>query len=278
MLNPGAEGDRIQELEDAIGLSLPMDVIESLERHDGQSTEANCAFLFGQLVLADCETIHQEQSTWQSYDDGEPLEHHTCYPKEAIENRYYSSFWIPVAGEADGTNWLAIDLSPGKAGSDEQVIDYGADVYDRGVLAPSWGDFLLSYAIFLESGILEEFSQDPDEWSVAFESVWERACLDALVLWSMDGRWPMVEIRPEWRSPAVLGLAESVAASRDFSLMPKLADALEQAGCESPGLLRHCRDRNCTHTRGCWAIDALLGIRQKDRWCHKFEDANWPEN
>jgi hypothetical protein len=37
-----------------------------------------------------------------------------------------------------------------------------------------------------------------------------------------------------------------------------LADALEDAGCEQAGLLRHLRSSG-PHVRGCWAVDLVLG-------------------
>jgi hypothetical protein len=47
--------------------------------------------------------------------------------------------------------------------------------------------------------------------------------------------------------------------SRDFGAMPILADALQDAGCDSEGVLGHCRDENATHLRGCWVVDLVLG-------------------
>jgi len=40
--------------------------------------------------------------------------------------------------------------------------------------------------------------------------------------------------------------------------MPILADALQDAGCDS-ALLSHLRDVNATHVSGCWALDLVLG-------------------
>jgi hypothetical protein len=47
--------------------------------------------------------------------------------------------------------------------------------------------------------------------------------------------------------------------SRDFGAMPILADALQDAGCDSNDILNHCRDANATHVRGCWVVDFVLG-------------------
>lgn len=62
-----------------------------------------------------------------------------------------------------------------------------------------------------------------------------------------------------WRTPAVDTLAQAIYDSRDFTALPILADALEEAGCSLDELLVHCRDPHVKHVRGCWAIDLVLG-------------------
>lgn len=66
------------------------------------------------------------------------------------------------------------------------------------------------------------------------------------------------EFSAAWRTPAVVEIARSLYESRDFREMPRLADALEQAGCTNKAVLEHCRDPNALHIRGCWVIDAVL--------------------
>ena len=62
-----------------------------------------------------------------------------------------------------------------------------------------------------------------------------------------------------WRTPAVNDLSQGIYDSRDFTALPILADALEEAGCLLDDLLSHCRDSKATHARGCWAVDLVLG-------------------
>jgi hypothetical protein len=64
---------------------------------------------------------------------------------------------------------------------------------------------------------------------------------------------------PEWRTTTALALARGTYDQRDFTTMPILADALQDAGCESEDILNHLRDPNATHVRGCWALDLVLG-------------------
>jgi hypothetical protein len=61
-----------------------------------------------------------------------------------------------------------------------------------------------------------------------------------------------------WRTSTAVGLAERMYESRDFGLMPILADALEDAGCDSEAILAHCRGDG-PHVRGCWVVDLVLG-------------------
>jgi hypothetical protein len=46
--------------------------------------------------------------------------------------------------------------------------------------------------------------------------------------------------------------------SRDFSSMPILANALQDAGCDKAEILDHRRGPG-PHVRGCWVVDLVLG-------------------
>jgi hypothetical protein len=63
---------------------------------------------------------------------------------------------------------------------------------------------------------------------------------------------------PQWHTDTTLALARQMYESREFSAMPILADALQDAGCDNTDILDHCRDVNATHCRGCWVLDLLL--------------------
>ncbi|WP_238602612.1 hypothetical protein [Fimbriiglobus ruber] len=67
-----------------------------------------------------------------------------------------------------------------------------------------------------------------------------------------------ITLDPAWQTPTVLSLAEGIYTDSAFDRLPILADALEESGCDNPDLLNHCRSEG-PHTRGCWAIDRLLG-------------------
>ena len=68
-----------------------------------------------------------------------------------------------------------------------------------------------------------------------------------------------VAFDPDWRTDTAVALARRMYESRDFTAMPILADALQDAGCDRDDILAHCRDANATHVRGCWVVDLVLG-------------------
>lgn len=61
-----------------------------------------------------------------------------------------------------------------------------------------------------------------------------------------------------WRSDTAVSLASGIYAERAFDRLPILADALEEAGCDHPDVLSHCRGPG-PHVRGCWVVDGVLG-------------------
>jgi hypothetical protein len=63
---------------------------------------------------------------------------------------------------------------------------------------------------------------------------------------------------PAWCTSDVLAMAQAMYSNRDFSAMPILADALQDAGCDEEDILSHCREDR-EHVRGCWVVDLVLG-------------------
>jgi hypothetical protein len=71
-----------------------------------------------------------------------------------------------------------------------------------------------------------------------------------------------VAFLPEWRTTTTVQLAQQMYESRNFSTMPILADALQDADCDNDDVLNHCRESSGVHVRGCWVLDLILS---KDR-------------
>jgi hypothetical protein len=107
------------------------------------------------------------------------------------------------------------------------------------------------------------YANEGAEW----EAFWEVKCKpipaedEVRVAWLEDlfGDQPAaVSFSDSWRSEAATGLAHAAYDARNFSLLPVLADALEEAGCDNLDLLHHCRGEG-PHVRGCWVVDLVLG-------------------
>lgn len=72
-----------------------------------------------------------------------------------------------------------------------------------------------------------------------------------------DGaRWEAV-----WATATARGVADSIHAARTYGDLPVLADALEEAGCDCPWVLGHCRDPHLVTDRGDWVVDLVRGRR-----------------
>lgn len=66
-------------------------------------------------------------------------------------------------------------------------------------------------------------------------------------------------IDPEWRTSTVVALARQMDGTGDFSAVPILADALQDAGCTDEVMLARCRAPSGIHSRGNWVVDSVLG-------------------
>jgi hypothetical protein len=88
--------------------------------------------------------------------------------------------------------------------------------------------------------------------------VTERAAQCNLVREILGNPFRIIVFDPSWRTTTVVALAGQMYEARDFSALPILADALEEAGCDNDDMLTHCRGDG-PHVRGCWVVDLLLG-------------------
>jgi hypothetical protein len=64
---------------------------------------------------------------------------------------------------------------------------------------------------------------------------------------------------PRCNDGRVEKMARAIYDDRRFTDLPFLADALAEAGCTDEDILAHCRATS-EHVRGCWLLDALLGL------------------
>jgi hypothetical protein len=89
----------------------------------------------------------------------------------------------------------------------------------------------------------------------------ENAHQAALLRDIVDNPFRSVRIDPSWlrwHNGLLVSMVRQMYEPRDFTDMPILADALEDAGCTNADILTHCRSSG-EHVRGCWVVDLLLG-------------------
>jgi hypothetical protein len=90
----------------------------------------------------------------------------------------------------------------------------------------------------------------------------ERAEMADLVREVLGNPFRHEPVEDAWRAAdggTVRRLARAIYDERAYHDLPVLADALEDAGCDSAAILAHCRAGGL-HVRGCWALDRVLGL------------------
>src|SRR5262249_12275543 len=100
-------------------------------------------------------------------------------------------------------------------------------------------------------------------WRAAHQGAWQAAtrALGAVLRGLSGPPFGPARVAPAclaWDAAVVPAIARGIDDERAFERMPILADALEEAGCDSPDLVGHCRGPG-PHWRGCWVVDLLLG-------------------
>jgi cell wall assembly regulator SMI1 len=160
-LSKPATSPQIVELEERIGVKVPVDLRASLESHNGQKDD-RYGFFF-EYPLLSLALIEKAQQLDASLTD-EQLAQREQEEAAAIRKRTPEEFhgkikadakvltrWIRIAGRE---NFLALDLDPGPEGALGQVVALGPDVTPR-VIARSFRQLLQAWANVLESGQYE---------------------------------------------------------------------------------------------------------------------------
>jgi hypothetical protein len=109
--------------------------------------------------------------------------------------------------------------------------------------------------------LVRQVAEDSADWRfprrvVTFAS--ERAAQSDLLREIVGNPFRPAVCDPSWRTTDVLLLAQGIYNDGWFDRMPILADALQDAGCDSADILDHCRGPG-PHVRGCWVVDLVLG-------------------
>lgn len=175
----------VNELEHDLDCTLPQDVRESLQIHDGQERGGiPTGVIFGCMLL-DCEEILQEWQNWRTVNEAylndtpsyevpqapikafagsstnvpiaqptnptnrvwkqDLLGKQDSQPTGAVQIAYAHPAWIPLARDWGGNN-IAVDLAPGPKGRWGQIILMGRDYDCKYVVARSWSAFMATLA------------------------------------------------------------------------------------------------------------------------------------
>jgi hypothetical protein len=115
-----------------------------------------------------------------------------------------------------------------------------------------------------------------DEWTVAWNSARARqAEIVRDIFPPPDHAVRALRCDRSWLTPTVLTLARQADDTGEYGVLPILADALQDAGCDNEFILDRCRASLCKsgkppgspnapsrselHSRGNWVVDLLLG-------------------
>ena len=226
-LSQGATQNDVNELEHELDCTLPMEVRESLQVHDGQERGGRPTGIIFGCMLLDCEEIVQEWKNWKVVNeeyltqpasrDGqmppkafsgpastssqtssqtatnpfwreELLDRQDSQPPRAIQKAYAHPGWIPLARDWGGNN-LAVDLAPGPVGKWGQIIIFGRDYDCKYVVARSWSAFLATVADDMSSEKVFVDDETQELKLREFKAVGvEPAYLDIL-RWRMDQKF-----------------------------------------------------------------------------------------
>lgn len=150
-LNPPATVQKIEEVEQKMGITFPDDVKTFYLIHDGENDEGPGLF-FG-LSFLSLESMLAEWQNWFKLSDDEELQQIESYsvPEGSIKEQYINRYWIPIAHDHGG-NFLGIDLDPDSNGIYGQLINFGRDETVKYVIAHNITDVLAFIAQTLKNG------------------------------------------------------------------------------------------------------------------------------
>ena len=148
-LQEPATEEQIEELESAIGKTLPQDFKELYQWHNGLTSEDNLGSLFFGLDFLPIEQVLDEYYDRESYDPIGPLEK---YDKEIDPSNVLNPHWIKFGFDGAHTG-LYMDLAPSEQGKYGQII-FVDDEYDTAILvANSITELVANFVKDLEDGL-----------------------------------------------------------------------------------------------------------------------------
>jgi len=148
-LGPGASTVKIEEFQDAIGMKLPEDFIESVQIHDGGGWSV--PWRYGELL-----SLNEILEQWRLYSDSQARGKYATedWKAEQIKGQIKPVFWNKkrIYVSDNSGEHLTLDLDAPEDGTYGQIIDHSHEVGPMDVVASGWGEFLRNLVADLESG------------------------------------------------------------------------------------------------------------------------------
>jgi hypothetical protein len=121
------------------------------------------------------------------------------------------------------------------------------------------GPDVIGHLTHLTAAASQRLAETPDAPQAVLrdaEYLAERAAQADLLREIVGNPFWRCEADPRWLTSTVLDLARLIHREARFELLPILADALMDVGCDDDRLLLHCRGSG-PHVRGCWVVDLV---------------------
>ena len=146
-LEPGATDQDIQEAETALGMTFPEEVRAMYRLHNGYVLIADPQDQFWELL-----SLEEVVRFWNSNRGNFHELLAPVQPEDQVQPRIWNLHWIPLLRMDDGS-LLCLDLAPGPAGQQGQLLEVFWEESQRPVIVASFGELLSTFADDLEAGI-----------------------------------------------------------------------------------------------------------------------------
>ena len=150
--NSGASAADIAAVEATLGLAFPADLRAYLTLADGERWNSD-GFIGGWQLL-ELEFIVQEAQAMRVLVERGAFDGNTNEPTPAIKGLWWNPRWIPIVASGSG-HFFCIDLDPGPAGQEGQIILFLHDDTDRYLVARSLRAWFARLAEDFERGLYE---------------------------------------------------------------------------------------------------------------------------
>ncbi|HLK69223.1 MAG TPA: SMI1/KNR4 family protein [Bryobacteraceae bacterium] len=144
-LEPPATPQQLSQLETALGMPVPPDLLCSLQIHNGQKNTPRWTGLMEGWRLLGCGEIAEWSKTMArllvegDFDDAE------AEGDGQVKAEWWNIRWVPFLESGSG-DLLCIDMDPDEDGRSGQVIEFRHDEGDREVRERSFNSYLTQFA------------------------------------------------------------------------------------------------------------------------------------